>query len=160
MIGVQNVSAPARRSSRELLAALLCVTAGVLVAAWLAPKDSYFLGNLLTYWGPHAAIFVLLSLKPPRPALYAGTALAMAAYLAAFGAWLFSRGRPESMAWLGYLFSFPGAVVGVVVAYRLTDRHPAPSALTATAITAAWVAAGLAFNQALVCSTVMYCLGK
>jgi len=105
------------RHSIEWLAALCCVAAGVVAAAAFAPKSSFFLGNFSLYWLPHVAVFVLLSIyKPPRPAAYAGVASALAAYLVLFHSWVFSRQHPESLAWLGYLFSFPGAVIGAFMA--------------------------------------------
>jgi hypothetical protein len=145
----------------EYLAAFTSIALGVAVSAAFALKGSWFLSNLLFYWVPQACVLGLFCLyKPPRPAVFAGTALALAAYLGLFGAWLFSRQPPESMAWLGYLFSLPGAVVGSFLALGwLARREEHRAVVIGTAVGVAALA-GIAANQAIVCSTVMYCAGK
>ncbi len=77
-----------------------------------------------------------------------------------FDAWVFTRTHPDSMAWLGYVFSLPGAVVGAVLVALLLQRQPNLGSIAASLLAAASVAAGIAINQAVVCSTVMYCGGK
>jgi uncharacterized membrane protein YoaK (UPF0700 family) len=145
----------------EWLAALLCVAAGLAAAAAFAPATSFFLGNFFLYWLPQGGVLVLLSMyKPPRPAAYAGVAGALAAYFLLFHSWVFSRQHPESMAWLGYLFSIPGAVVGAFVALALLARRQITQAVPIGIACALGVASGLAVNQAIVCSTVMHCTGK
>jgi hypothetical protein len=145
----------------ERFAALASIALGIAISVALAPNDSSFLSNLLFYWVPQACVLALFSLyKPPRPAVFAGIALALATYLALFGTWLFSRRHPESLTWLGYLLSLPGAVVGSFAAINWLGRNNAlrPSVIAAATAIAALL--GIAMNQVVVCSTVMYCMGK
>ena len=152
------------KSSRalEYLTAVGSIALGLFVSAALAPNDSWFWSNLLFYWVPQACVLSLLCLyEPPRPAAFAGVGLALAAYLAIFGAWQLSRRHPESMAWLGYLTSLPGGVVGSFVALSwLARREKTPGPLAVGSAVAFGVLVGIAANQALVCSTVMYCRGE
>jgi hypothetical protein len=145
----------------EYLVAVTSIVIGIAVSAAFALKGPWFLSNLLFYWVPQACVLVLFCLyKPPRPAVFAGVALALAAYLGLFGVWLFSRHPPESMAWLGYLFSLPGAVVGSFLAIgRLARREEQRPLVIGSAVGAAALV-GIAANQAVVCGTVMYCAGK
>jgi len=144
----------------ERYAAIACVSLGLLVAVLLAPKNSFFLSNVGFYWASQLGVLALALLFKPRAAMVAGVALALAVYLAAFGAWLFTRTRPDAMAWLGYVFSLPGAVVGAIAAAALHGRRPGLRPLVAGIMAAALVLVGIALNQVVVCSTVMYCLGK
>jgi hypothetical protein len=145
----------------EYLVAITSVVIGIAVSAALALKGAWFLSNLLFYWLPQACVLVLFCLyRPPRPAVFAGVALALAAYLGIFGAWLFSRNPPESTAWLGYLFSLPGAVVGSFLAIGWLARRAENRPWVIGFAVGAAALIGIAANQAIVCSTVMYCAGK
>jgi hypothetical protein len=141
----------------EHIAAVSLVTAGLIVAAVLAPKNRFFLANFAWYWLPHAAVLGLLVLLKVRPAVVAGCALVLAAFLAGYGAWIFTRPQPEPLAWLGYLFSIPGAAIGALAAAVASKYRPALTALAAGGIGLALTSIGLAINQGVVCSTVMYC---
>lgn len=143
----------------ELLQTALSIALGIAIAVVLSPKDPSFFKNVLFYWGPHACVLVSFGLcHPPRLAL-AGVASALAAYLAAFGAWLFSRQHPESMAWVGYVFSFPGALIGAFLTKAWIARRQVTRPSLIAFITASGVLFGLAINQGIVCTTVMYCGG-
>jgi ABC-type Fe3+ transport system permease subunit len=144
----------------EHLAAIASVAVGAAVSGFIAPKDSWFLPNLLFYWVPQLFVLAFFCLKPPRPAVFTGIALALSIYLALFAAWLLSRQRPESMAWLGYLFSLPGAVIGALVAIAWLDRKNELRAVNIGAVVGTATLLGIAVNQAVVCSTVLYCMGK
>jgi hypothetical protein len=141
------------------LAARACVLSGLLVAALLAPKDSYFLPNLAYLWLPQLAILLLAWFSHAnRLAALAGTALAMAVYLAAFGAWLLSRPHSEALAWLGYLFSLPGAAFGVLMAAAVCGKVAPSGRMLAVASTfAVAVSIGIILNQGVVCATVLHC---
>jgi hypothetical protein len=140
------------------VAALLCLSFGAGVAAAIAPKDAFFVPNFLTYWGSQLFVLACLAVCRPRAEVVAGASMALAIYVAAFDYWNMSREHPESMAWLGYLFSLPGAVIGAVAA-RLRSRslsHPLLIGLVSFAL----VLAGIAINQALICNTLFYCGAK
>ncbi len=149
-----------QRPSGETLSALACILVGGIVAAVLAPRDADFAPNFLFFWLPQGAIVAVVGLLRSRPAVIAGVALALAIYLAGFGAWILTRRHPESMAWLGYLFSLPGATLAAIgVALWQKGRvvsRPVRAGLFATLA----VLAGVAANQAIICNTVMYCRGK
>ncbi len=133
---------------------------GFVVSAALAPKDSYFLPNATFYWVQQLAVIALLLIFRPRPAIISGVAFALALYLAAFGAWVFTRTHRESMSWLGYIFSLPGALVGGIIIAVWLRRRPTLQPLVAACISASAVLIGIFINQAVVCGTVMYCAGK
>lgn len=144
-------------SPNESLALLPSVLAGVVVAALLSPKDVYFMGNFAFYWVPQGVVFAVLLFFVSRPAVLSGVAVVLALYLALYGAWVFSRPHPESMAWLGYLFSLPGAGLGAIAGALYVKRQSYTRAAIAGAVAALFTFAGLALNQLVVCSTVMYC---
>ena len=136
-----------------------CVLSGLLVAVLLAPKDYTFLPNLAFLWLPQLAVLLLAWFSHAnRLAALAGTALAMATYLAAFGAWLFSRPHAESLAWLGYLFSLPGAAFGVFMAAAICEgMDPAGRMFRIASTFAGAVLVGIILNQAVLCATVLHC---
>lgn len=119
--------------------------------------DDYFLGNFVFYWLPQGFVFAVLLFFAPRPAVLSGVAVVLAAYLALFGAWVFSRPHQESMAWLGYLFSLPGAGIGAIAGALYVKRQSYERAVFAGVVAALFTFAGLAINQLAVCSTVMSC---
>lgn len=147
-------------SSIEKQFAVACVALGSFVSAALAPKDSYFFPNFLFFWGSQVLILAFVLLFRPRAAVIAGIAFSLALYLGLFGAWIFTRSHPESMAWLGYVFSLPGAVVGAAIVASLPQRRSNLGSLALGLAAAASVAGGIAINQFLVCSTLMHCGGK
>lgn len=146
--------------STEKRLAIAGMALGICVAGVLAPKDTYFFSNFLLFWGSQVLVLAFAFAFRQRAAVVAGIASSLALYLGLFGAWIFTRVHPESMAWLGYLFSLPGAVVGVILVAFLLKREPDFAPSTAGLLAFLSVAAGIAMNQAVVCSTVMYCGGK
>ena len=130
---------------------------GLMVSAALAPKDAWFLSNFLFYWLSQLAVLGLVAAPGPRPAIIAGTASALALYLGSYGVWLFSRTPPESLAWLGYVCSLPGALAGVLgVALWMRRQELIPTGMATLSVGMATLV-GIGLNQALVCSTVLYC---
>lgn len=151
------------RHAEAYLLILSCVP-GVIVAAWLAPKDEYFMVNFLFHWTSQFVSLIVLGLIMIRLiatrlviTALSGAALVLALHLALFGAWLFSRSHPESMAWIGYLFSLPGALIGVIAGAFFMRRQRYENAATVGVTTVLFAAAGLAMSQAIVCSTMMHC---
>lgn len=147
-------SAPSPNESLSLLPPVL---AGVAVAALLSPKDGYFIGNFAFYWVPQAITLGVVLFFVSRPAVLSGVAVVLALYLALYGAWVFSRPHPESMAWLGYLSSLPGAGLGAIAGALYVKRQSYKKAAIAGVVAASFTLVGLAANQIVVCSTVMYC---
>ena len=140
------------------IAALLCLVFGAGVAAAIAPKDEFFMPNFLTFWGSQLFVLACLAVCRPRAEVVAGASVALAIYLAAFDHWNMSRAHPESMAWMGYFSSLPGAVIGAVGARFRLQGFSRPLLIGLGSF--AMVLAGFAINQALICSTLMYCGAK
>ncbi len=144
----------------EMRLAVVCVALGACASAALSPKDSFFLPNFLFFWGSQVLVLALAVAFRLRPAFVAGVALSLALYISLFGGWVFSRAHPDSMAWVGYMFSLPGAVVGLLSVASWVKARPSAGPLASGSLAAAAVAGGIAVNQAVVCGTVMYCGGK
>jgi hypothetical protein len=96
----------------------------------------------------------------PRAAIVAGIAFSLAMYLSLYGYWVSTIDDRSGLIWLGYLFSFPGAVLGAVLAAIALPSRPSLGTLALAILAAAFVAIGIALNQAVICNTVMYCGGK
>lgn len=144
----------------ELTFAISAIVIGIGVAALIAPHEAiFFWPNFRFYWLPQAAVLGLLLCLRPSPALFGGVAFALAIYLASFATWVFSRSHPESMAWLGYYFSMPGALIGAGAATALTSRQSSVRPVVAALLGFGLVVAGVAANQTILCTTVFYCLG-
>lgn len=146
-------------STAERKAVAICVGLGAATSAALAPKDSYFLPNFLFFWGPQILILALALFFRPRAAVIAGIAFSLAGYLTLFGLWAFWKPGADGMVWVGYLFSLPGAALGVLAASVLPAGRSGLTALAAGIISSLIVAAGVAINQVLVCTTLMHCVG-
>lgn len=145
------------RRIERYIAVAACIS-GLAVAFLLSPKH-YVLGNMAWYWGPYLAVLALVSMCKPRSAVIAGIAFGMSIYLAAFGIWVFTRVHPDSMAWLGYVFSLPGALVGAGVALYIQNREAELGPLSTTMTALSCVLLAITFNQVVICNTLMYCGG-
>lgn len=137
------------------LAVGLGVAAGV---AWRATR--FFWPNLGFYWLPQAAVLGLLLFFTPSPAFFGGVACALACHLAAFAKWLFSRSHPESVAWIGFYLSLPGALIGAGAASAFVARWPTLHPVAIALLGFGSVIVGIVASQAVVCSTVMHCRGR
>lgn len=144
-------------SSRERLMLAASVLVGIAVAAAFSPKDSYFVGNFLIFWGPIATILVILLGLRSRPAFASGAGVVLALFLAVYGAWIFSSPAGSEMNWLGYLLSTPGAGIGAVVGDQISRARQVERVATVAGLGALSTFAGLMINQAFVCGTVMSC---
>ena len=92
-------------------------------AACLAPHDRHFAQNFAWYWLPAVVVLVAAVALGVAASVAAGGGLALALFLAAFNSWVASLGRGGDMAWLGYLFTMPGAFAGLLVAGWLVKRE-------------------------------------
>lgn len=145
-----------RRIERHIAVAA-CIS-GFAVAFLLSPKN-YVLGNMAWYWGPHLAVLALVSMCKARSAVIAGIAFGMSIYLAAFGIWALTRAHPDSMVWLGYVLTLPGALAGAGVALYIQNREAELGPLATTMAALSCVLLAITFNQVVVCNTLMYCGG-
>lgn len=148
-----------RRAYRYLAAAALIP--GLALAGMLSPKDSITLwaANIAFYGLPQLAVLALVLPFKPRPAIVVGISWGMAAYLAAFGLWVFTRTHPDSMAWLGYLFTMPAACIGAGLALSIQHHEPHLRPLAATIVALCCVLLAITCGQAVVCNTLMDCRG-
>lgn len=113
------------------------------------PFQQHSLPNFLFYWGPQAALLGLALVTRTRPGVLGGSALVLAAFLLGFHGWMRSRPAGDALAWLFYLFSFPGALVGVFAAALASRRRVGSSTPRRALLTAALTSAGLAVNLGL-----------
>lgn len=145
----------------ELGFAIIALIIGLGVAAGVASRAPRFSwSNFSFYWLPQAAVLGILPFLAPSPALFGGVACALACYLAAFAKWLFSRSHPDSMAWIGFYLSLPGALIGAGTARAVVARWPTLHPVAIALLGFGLVIGGIAAIQAVVCSTVMHCRGK
>ncbi|NBF13449.1 hypothetical protein GV818_32920 [Pseudomonas sp. Fl4BN1] len=138
--------------TRAHLPAAAAVLWGLLVAAGRASNSGgYFWENFAFYWLPQALILGLLLLTRPPLALFTGVALALSAHLQLMSLWISSP--IDVMGWLFYLFDFPGALIGTLIA-RYQARRMAPGRWFKGFLSGfAWVATGLLMNFLLVMFT-------
>ncbi|AKS09425.1 hypothetical protein [Pseudomonas trivialis] len=130
----KSISQPTR-----ILMAAIGVALSPAVAALISPKNEYFLANFAGYWLPQAAVLCVALLCKASRGTLGGIAASMALYLYLFDIWV-----TESMGWLIYFFSFPGVLIGALLAVFFTpSRKPfeAPIAF-------GFVALGIALNLA------------
>lgn len=138
----------ALRTSRERWLAVAILAGGFVVAVAVSPSRrglGAFLSELGGYWGPQAAAIAVLLVFRPRGAVVSGAALAMTLHFLAFDAWVHAQG--EALAWLYYLFSFPGALAGAGTAALLWRRRPGWPAARGGAVAAVLTATGIALNH-------------
>lgn len=146
-----------RASIYEIIFTIFCIAIGISVATYISPKNSYFFGNFIFYWLPQALVLAIIFIARYKFPIICGVALLLSVYLACFHLWVFSNSQPESMAWLGYIFSLPGAAIGALLSAPIVKYCEIKRSfmLGATALLITFV--GLALNQVLICTTVMYC---
>ncbi|MBI4996260.1 MAG: hypothetical protein HZC22_05045 [Rhodocyclales bacterium] len=120
-----------------------------VVLAWPAPAD-YVLANATFFWGSQLAVLAVIAFFRPSPLVIAGAAIALAIFLAAFGAWVFSLPHSEGEVWIGYVICLPGALIGAKLASDFVVRRFDLSALRAVSAVTGMVLAGIAANLAIV----------
>ncbi|WP_152004714.1 hypothetical protein [Desulfoluna spongiiphila] len=143
-------------ATKELLLALYAVAFSVFVAIAFAPKNNYFFPNFAWTWLPQLGIFGLLIVFKFRPAILAGSAIVLALHLLFFGTWVFSKDL-DSLIWLGYLFSLPGAVIGSIIAGLYSKRNTKQRFGIVVGFSIIITGAFLLINQFIVCTMVMHC---
>jgi hypothetical protein len=145
----------------EQPATALAVISGAVAAAFVAPWDSLFLANFAWYWLPQAAVLlVLLFVVPPHYSFFGGVSTSLTIYFLVFAWWMFSRDRADSMAWLGYFYSLPGAAVGAALSRLFLVMKPKYGILKIAITAATGTLLGVGLNQTAVCTTLFYCLGR
>lgn len=146
-----------RTSTQEIIFTLCCILIGVVAAATIAPKNSYFFSNFMFYWLPQAALLAILLITRCRLPIICGVALILSGYLVCFNLWASSRPHLDSMTWLGYIFSFPGAAIGAFISIPIIKHFKIYSSPTLGCVAFLVTLAGIALNQAFICTTLMYC---
>lgn len=133
----------------ELYLALICILLGLGVSVVISPKTCFFLSNFTFYWGSQLFVLALLLPFKPRPAIVAGTAISLAIYLTLFYVWLMSQQHPESLAWIVFIFSLPGATIASISIVLWFRKHPTFGPIQSALITSGATIAGIAINQAV-----------
>lgn len=106
--------------STDTSIAVIGIALGLAVAPYISPENEYFLGNFAYSWMPQAAVLFAAFLCKASRGTLGGIAAAMALYLYLFDIWV-----TESMGWLIYFFSFPGILIGALLAIFFTpSRKP------------------------------------
>ncbi len=123
----------------------------IIVAIFLSPKNTYFLGNFLYYWLPQAIIYILLFVFKLRWAVIAGTALALT--LSLIGYSMFK----DSMAWIGYMFILPAGLFGAMTYGFITKSKTSTPYNEVIVYSTVSTIIGMGIVQFILCSTVMYC---
>ncbi len=152
-------------SFTEKQVAVLSVLSGMvvtfLVVFVLLPIGNFILSfvNAAFFWLTQAIVLGVVRLFSSRAAVISGVAitLTLTLYFILFSIWLFSHSHPEALAWLGYIFSLPGAIVGTLMGIWLIKRGDFENAFTIANTSALCSLVGLAFNQTIICNSVMHC---
>lgn len=140
---------------REHYIAVAALLVGIIAAVLIAPESSFFLPNFLYFWLPQGVVIALLSAFGIRPVAIAGCALAMTLHLIAYALWISSP--HDALAWIGYLFSVPGAFAGAFIFGMIMKRAPDRSALFVGTAASASALTGIGIIQIGLCCTVLYC---
>ena len=123
----------------------------IIVAVFLSPKDTYFLGNFSYYWLPQAIVYTLLFALKFRLAIIAGAIIALTMSLIGYS--MFN----DSMAWIGYIFIVPVGFFGSMsygIFLKSKEKIPFMEALVSAIF---YPIVAIATAQFILCSTVMYC---
>lgn len=146
-----------RISIQEIIFTLSCILIGVAAAVMIAPKNSYFFSNFTFYWLPQAVLLATLLITRCRLPVICGVALILSGHLVCFNFWISSKPHPDSMTWLGYLFSLPGAAIGAFSSALAVKHFKIDSSLILGGIAFSFTLVGLILNQVFICTTLMYC---
>lgn len=154
-------AAPPLREERprtEFVAAAIAIAFGVAAVVAMTSRDEYFFGQFVYAWGPQGVILLMVLLFGPRGAAIAGVSIALSLYLVGFWLWERTVGNASGLAWLGYFLSLPGGAIGAVgCAIYFRRRAVRAGGMCVGLICVLATAAGIAVNQVLVCSSVLYC---
>ena len=127
---------------REVRWAWGAVLAGLLVAA--STWHGRDIMNFAYTWVPQALVVIVMLFIGARPAALAGAALALAGHFILFHTWVSSFTHVDGLAWLLYLFSLPGGLVGGVLATIWLRKRDEWRPLTAGLAAAMFVGVGIA----------------
>lgn len=139
----------------ERFVAIFVIFAGICTAIVIAPYNKYFLLNFLFYWGPQGIILSILYFGRIHLSIIAGSAFIMTLHLIAYDICI---SRPsDAMAWLGYLFSIPGALVGAFIFGLYMKKYPYKYNLFIGLGGAFSTLVGIGIIQLYLCCSVLYC---
>ncbi|WP_122530942.1 hypothetical protein [Pseudomonas viridiflava] len=94
-----------------------------VACAWLAdPGTPGFTLRLAWFYGPLLVVVLLMRILRGSSELALGAHAGAFLFFLVFADWVFSAEHPEGLAWVSYLFCFPGAWVGAIVAVMLERR--------------------------------------
>lgn len=85
-----------------------------------------------------------------------GAGAAVLLYFVLYTVWVHSQ-PPDGLIWLGYVFSLPGALLGGLIGAVIARDYRTRPVRVALCIGLLAIAFGIAANQAVLCSTLVYC---
>ena len=136
---------------------MLVLFIGFIAAILISPMNKYFLGNFLWFWLPQATIISLLFIIKVRSSIITGCTLIMTIHLIFYWFWISSSSDPSStMAWIGYLFSIPGAFIGSFLFATLIKKYQFSNTIIIIGASVSTFI-GIAIIQLGLCCTVLYC---
>lgn len=131
---------------KENFLLIIALSTGIITSALIAPKDKFFWGNFIYYWGPQALVFLLIIVIRFKIGILTGAAFVFGIYLVLFHSWLFSLPRPEPLLWLLYVFSFIGGGIGVLIAGIISKKYSSLTNMQNIMTSAIISATGIALN--------------
>lgn len=153
-------------SAENWLMAISIALGGIVSAALaLATNYPFFFREFLAFWGLLVAELAVGTLAMAliyrsSGAAISGIAFSLCLYLGLFATWLLTRTHIGPFLWLAYFFSLPGGAIGALLAGFTLRKQATFGTLAAALLASAYVGAGIAINQIVVCSTLIYCGGK
>ena len=150
-----------KRFSVDFILQMVGILLGFLVATITAAcSGMYIMANAGFYWLSQVIVLGVLACLNPSKAVIGGVAIGLGCYLAAFAIWLFSSSHPESMTWLFYLFSLPGALIGGCTAHFLVSRLKPLTSINTAFMAFGLTIAGVAVNQTVIWFAIFYQKGR
>ncbi|QFR43041.1 hypothetical protein [Sulfurimonas xiamenensis] len=138
--------------------ARIIVLLGIITAIVIAPKNHFFLPNFLYYWLPQGVIIGLLFLAKMRASVITGCSLTMTTFLISYAILMSSTSEPSAaMAWIVYLFSIPGALIGAFIFGMTAKKLQYNSSIVVGIGSLISTLIGVGIIQLAFCCTVMYC---
>ena len=133
-----------------LYTVFLNIFVSVVIAIIITPKYSvlFFVGNLAFLWLPQAITVGVVYLSTRKASVSSGLASVLSLYLVIYFSWMVFCSQP-AMAWVGYLFSLPGAGASAII-FSIYTKNKLWSYLKVTVASTVCATLGIVINLILV----------